>query len=249
MSNRYYTTLGLAGMVNFIVSMTSGWDIAIFIVSLILLLLVAIPLGYQLYNKQQLGSMCISLDPYDLPQKRFSKKAELKISDTKLLVYVSPRKGTSWDRVNIRFFERKFSPRLNRIWRYENANPNIVNISDFRDVIQENQESVPTGYRYFESDTDKVGGYNGDYIPPLSVKGRELVWYDVYARANDFWEGFLSFEGTIDNRRAWARIKAEVKVARLYKIDGTVEKLTKKPFHNIFKKASQPIKKSEKGKA
>lgn len=94
-----------------------------------------------------------------------------------------------------------------------------------------------------------LAGYNGDYLPPLYVKGGELIWYDIYARANDFWKGFLSFEGAIDNRRAWVRIKAEVKVARLTKADGKEEVLTKKQFHSLIKKASQPIKKSEKGKS
>jgi len=219
------------------------------IISGILLLLVVFPLAYQLYIRKKLGTMRICLVPYEKPHKEFAKTAGLGISDTHLLVYISPRKGTTWTRVNIRFVTRKFCPSLSRIYKYKDADPDTVSITDFRDIIQEDKAPSHTEDRYFESDTDEVGGYDGDYLPPILVQGGELVWYDIDARASDFWKGWLSFESTIDNHRAWIRIKAEVKVARLTKADGKEETLTKKQYHKLINKASQPIKKSEKGKS
>lgn len=252
MFNRDYTTayriLAILGITNYIIMCTIGWIMAGTIISGIVLLLIVIPLVYQLCIKKRLGTMMVSLVPYEESRKEFTKTAELEISDTHLLVYVSPRKGTTWNRVNIRFVTRKFCPSLTRFWIYKDADSDIVSITDFRDIIQEGKASSHTEDRYFESDADGVGGYDGDYLPPLLVHGGELVWYDVYARANDFWKGWLSFEGTIDNHRAWSRIKAEVKAARLTTADGKEVILTRKQFHEPLDKAPQTVKKSEKEK-
>ena len=130
----------------------------------------------------------------------------------KILIYISPRKGTSWRRVNIRLVNRKLRPRFNRLWKYEDADPSIIEVTDFRDVIYETKGAVFD--RYFEYDPDGVGGYDGFYEPELPVKDGELVWFDVYIRANDEWAGYLSFEGALENRRAWSRIKAKAKLPR-----------------------------------
>ena len=231
-----------------------GWQIVGTIISGILLLLVGIPLCIQLSRNRMPFNVFVSLDPYDFKPtgkerrtRRLIKNMPLEISDIKLLIYVSPRKGTTWDRINVRFVNRKFSPRFNRIWRYEDANSNLIHIADFRDVIYETKGAIDD--RYFEYDPDGHGGYNGIYIPSIYVKGGELVWYDVYVRANDFWKGYFSFEGALDNKRVWARIRAEVKVAKLTKLNGETEKITKWQFYRLLKKASQPAKKSEKEKS
>ncbi|MFZ7133967.1 MAG: hypothetical protein ACOWWR_16590 [Eubacteriales bacterium] len=230
-------------------AMLDAGDWAAIVSAVILVLGIIYGWAKSCWNRAHPFTIKVSLDSYESCSKRYSNIAELEISDTQFLIYVSPIKGTSWDRVNIRFVKRKFSPWINRIWKYEDADPDVVGILDFKDVIEERAELTPNPDRYFESNADGVGGHNGDYIPPLYVKGGELVWYEVYARANKFWKGFLSFEGAMDNRRAWVRIKAEVKVAKLIKLDGREVILTKKEWQNFLKRASQPVNKSEKGKA
>ncbi|MBA7681773.1 hypothetical protein ES703_90113 [subsurface metagenome] len=155
--------------------------------------------------------MRISLDPYHIKPRqtrRVAKRLDLDVGDNKILIYISPRKGTSWGRVNMRLVNRKLSLRFNRLWKYEDTDQNIIEVTDFKDVIYETQGEI--WGRYFESDPDGVGGYDGVYNPELLVKEGELVWFDVYIRANDVWQGYLSFEGALENRRAWSRIKTKV---------------------------------------
>lgn len=195
------------------VSTLTDWGATAAIVSAVILIGT---LCYRLHIIRSPFRIIISLDPYEFRpsdrehrDRRVLKDMVLGIGDTKLLIYASPRKGTTWDRVNVRFIERRFSRRFNRIWKYEGANPNLIAVSDFRDVIYERRGEIDG--RYFEYDPDGHGGYDGVYIPPIHVKGGELVWYEVYVRAKGSWKGYFSFEGALDNKRAWTRIKAEVK--------------------------------------
>lgn len=211
-----YQIIAIMGIINFVIMYISGWVVVGTIISGILLLIVGVPLILKWVQSQSPFFIIVSLDPYEFRPpdrehrtRRLLTDMLLGIGDTKLLIYASPRKGTTWDKVNVRFVERKFSPRLNRIWRYEDANSDLIAVSDFRDVIYETRGEIDG--RYFEYEPDGVGGYDGIYIPPIHVKGGELVWYDVYVRSNDFWKGYFSFEGVLDNKRAWTRVKAEVK--------------------------------------
>lgn len=202
------------------------------------IIMVAVLVGRQ-WIKAHPFTMMVSLDPYDFKhigknrrQRRLVKRMDLELDDNKILIYVSPKKGTLWDRVNIRFVNRKFSPRLTRIWRYENSDPDIIQVTDFRDVIYKTKGEI--WGRYFECDPDGVGGYNGIYDPPLTVKAGELVWFEIYVRANDTWSGLASFEGALENRRAWTRIKARVLMPKVIKENGKSKRLTKKQFNEVL---------------
>jgi hypothetical protein len=114
-----------------------------------------------------------------------------------------------WDRVNIRFVNRRFSLRLNRLWKYEDCDQEIIEVTDFEDAIHK-EVGEKDGRPYFESEPDEVGGFNGIYIPEIPVAEGQLVWFHVHIRANAKWKGFASFEGIVEQRRAWTRIKARV---------------------------------------
>lgn len=195
------------------------------------------------WNKAHPFFVKVSLDPYDFKptkanrrDRRFTKQMNLELGDNHILICVSPRRGTLWDRVNIRLVNRKFRPRLTRMWKYEDSDQDVIQVTDFRDVIFERKGAI--GGRYFEYDSDSVGEYDGLYDPRLSVKEGELVWFDVYIRANDIWNGFASFEAALENRRAWARIRAKVNMPKVIREDGKEERLTKEEFYKIHNRAS-----------
>lgn len=216
-------------------TLTTAGSIAAIIVAIIMVVVLARPQ----WIKAHPFTMMVSLDPYDFKPlgknrrpRLLVKRMDLELDDNKVLIYVSPRKGTLWNRVNIRFVNRKFSPRWNRIWRYEGSDPDIIQVTDFRDVIFETKGAIDD--RYFEYDPDEMGGYDGIYIPPLTVKEGELVWFEIYVRANDAWDGFASFEGALENRRAWARMKARVLMPKVIKENGKSKRLTKKQFNEVL---------------
>ena len=211
-----YQIIAIIGIINFVIMYTSGWVVAGTIIASILLLIVGVPLILKWVQSRSPFIIMISFDLDDFrPRDRkhrtrhLLKDMVLEIGGTSLLIYASPRKGTTWDRVNVRFVERKFSPNFHHIWRYEDANSDLIYVEDFKDVIYKERGELDG--RYFEYEPDGVGGYDGVYIPPTHVKGGEVVWYEVYVESRDSWKGYFSFEGVLDNKRVWTRIKAEVK--------------------------------------
>ncbi|MFC2003124.1 hypothetical protein ACFLV4_04180 [Chloroflexota bacterium] len=178
----------------------------------------------------------------------FSNKVNIYMDDDVKLIRIIPRKATSFGRINIRFFNRKLSVRFNRIWEYYNADTKIIRVTELEDVDYK-ETGEAWGRSYFESEEDGVGGFFGIYSPALYVRQDDLVWYYVYTQATDIWNGYISFDGTLGERRMRQRMKARVIMPNILDEKGKAKRLTKKQFHKLLAKASQPIKKSEKEKS
>lgn len=200
--------------------------------------------GKLLWDKNHSFIMVVSLDPYDLRlaetkhlDRRTERKLELVIGDVcNKLIGIRTEIGTFWENVNIRFINRKFSLRLNRIWQYYEVDANTIKVTDFEDVIY--KESIRGGDWYFESQENIVGGFDGLYIPPVAVQGGETIWFNLAFEAKNEWNGWLSFEGTLHNHRAFARIKARVYMVQVINKNDKPKKLTKKQFHKLLGKLS-----------
>lgn len=137
--------------------------------------------------------------------RKVTKRLILPIGISESLIRIRPRGATHFERINIRFIIRgKW-----RFWHRTDADPNLVHVTGLRDVVYSTEGDV-WGRSYFEADPDTVGGYDGVYNPGLHVREKEWVWLCVHANASTRWKGYLSFEGTHDERRAWGQIRATV---------------------------------------
>ena len=144
----------------------------------------------------------------------FSNNMNITIGDDVKLIRVIPKRATSFSKINVRFVNRKLSMRFNRIWRYDNADANIIKVTELEDV-DFREKGEEWGRSYFESEEDGFGGFSGIYSPALSIRQDDIVWYYVWVKGVDEWNGFISFEGTLDNRRVYSRIKARVNMPRV----------------------------------
>jgi hypothetical protein len=172
--------------------------------------LIVAAIKYQRNNTRPFH-MRVSLDPYEKsPNIQLTNELDLNFGDNRILVFVTPRVGTSLDKVNMRFVNRKFSPGWGHLWGYVDGDPNSIQITEFEDILYK-EKGEEWGRSYFESESDNVGGFYGYYSPALPVKAGQLVSYYVYVRVNYIWKGYLSYEGSLEQRRSWRRIKARVR--------------------------------------
>jgi hypothetical protein len=161
-------------------------------------------------NKSQPFLIKASLDSYGTrPSIRLTSDINLDLGESVILISVTPRIGTSLDKVNIRFVHRRFSPSWDRFWEYLDTDPNLLQITELEDVLYR-EKGEEWSRSYFESESDESGGFYGYYSPELNVKAGELVWYYVYVTAKSKWAGYLSFEGNLEQRRSWSRIKTRI---------------------------------------
>ncbi|GAI30371.1 unnamed protein product, partial [marine sediment metagenome] len=194
-----YQIIVIIGIINLVIMCTAGWVITGTIISGILLLIVGVPLILQWVRSRTPFIILVSLDPYEIPprkKRQWTKRVVLDLGDNIVTIAVIPREGTSWDKINCRLVTRRFSPRFTRIWEYNDADMKAVQVSELEDIVYR-EHGEEWDYPYFESEEDTVGGYWGIYSPALPVIGGNLAWYCVYIRANDMWEGYLSFRGVL----------------------------------------------------
>jgi hypothetical protein len=141
---------------------------------------------------------------YECATQQYAKAKTLQVGKHSLLLRVRPLEGMEFTRINLRFVQRR---RLCK-WlclksEWTDAPLSIISIDDLCDREQQ-REQIKTGYG-LERWPDKVGGFYGQYTPPYPRRQEDSLWLEISVDAKDQWRGYLSFEGSLDGRRRYAR--------------------------------------------
>lgn len=173
-------------------------------------------------HARALNLLC-SVDAYRYGEdrvRRVSTEFPLQLGESAVLLRICPNRGCDFERVGVRFVERRWlwktgrvlsritqkgnDDRRNWLWKWDNANREAIRIKKMEDT--ELVSSAKETKRVLTDWNDEVGGRWGEYNPPYFRALEDSLWVTITVEVKKPWRGHLSFQGSVDgNRRAYSR--------------------------------------------
>lgn len=191
---------------------------------LLAVLVIVVPAAVFVWKRQFPYRFRFSLDPFRFEGGKNRERQHVSSwnhtpRSFQLLARIQPRHGVRFERIGVRFVERRWVwDRWTRgdwrtwapwpIWKWRNSE--IVEVACLTDLEVSTQVPASVGQQFHQW-VDQVGGRWAQYVPPYLRTVEGSLWLCVEVKAAGDWKGHLSFQGhLIESHRAYARRRVSV---------------------------------------
>ena len=128
-------------------------------------------------------------------RRAYKKSAEIPLGqDTDLALRVETRLSMRIERLDVRFIQRKWTPKpwKFQLWEWENVSPDVVLMVAFQHPAVE-RDTERIGHK-FSPVPNCVGGFFGDYIPPYESPEEDIFELKIKVCGKKLWNGHIGLQ-------------------------------------------------------